>query len=138
MTLVVIGLSMHVLGPDNVLDTELFFTASEADTFIRGLGIQNMRAYFVNEIVDLLFLVTYSVLFFLLARRYYFRKTWLTFIPGIFDLIETTTIILLLQNKSYASPIWLGYVTCLKWTTGSIAVTAIVAGFIRQRQTHMR
>ncbi len=127
-----IGLVMHIWGPDDELDIKFFYTSVQANNFLQGLSASQAGAYLLNEIMDLLFLSTYSLLFFFLARRFYFRKTWMALVPGFFDLIETTTIIFLLINRSWAPPHWLGYATSLKWTTGIILAITILVGFARQ------
>lgn len=130
--LVFVGLMMHFLDPHDVLDIRFFYTSSQANNYLRGLNDFKARSYLFKETLDLLFFTTYSLLFFLLARRFYFRKAWLALLPGLFDLIETTTIIFLLINRTQESPVWLGYATCLKWTSGFVVGAAIVAGFIKR------
>lgn len=117
---------MHLWGAEEILDTKLFYTAAQAESFLRSLEPSQWQAYLLNQVLDLGFLSSYSFLFFFLARKYDFKKTWLAFVPGVFDLIETTTIIFLLLNKSWSPPVWLGAATCLKWVTGGIVLISIM------------
>jgi vacuolar-type H+-ATPase subunit I/STV1 len=138
IALIITGLSMHLWGADKVLDAKLFYTMTQAESFFRSLEPSQWQAYLLNEVLDLGFLSSYSLLFFSFARKFYSANSWLAFIPGIFDLIETTTIILLLLNRSWSPPIWLGYVTCLKWVTGGIVGILIVVGFtLRKKQANI-
>jgi hypothetical protein len=132
--LIALGLSMHRWGVDSALDAKFFYTVTEAEFFFRSLEPAKWQAYLLNEVLDLAFLSSYSLLFFFRARKFYFTKSWIAFVPGFFDFIETTTIILLLLNRSWSPPIWLGYVTCLKWLTGTIVVISIMLGWANSKK----
>ena len=129
--LIIAGLAMHLWGADKVLDTKLYYTVTQAESFFRSLEASQWQAYLLNEVLDLVFLSNYSLLFFLLARKFYLKKTWFAFIPGVFDLIENSTIILLLIYRHSSPPSWLGYVTCMKWLTGAVVVIWIIFEFTK-------
>jgi hypothetical protein len=135
IVLILTGLSMHLWGTVNILDAKFFYTATEADTFFRSLDPSQWQAYLINEALDLVFLTSYSLLFFFLARKVYFVKSRLAFIPGVFDLFETATIVMILLNKAWSPPVWLGYVTCFKWVTGVNVVIWLFVGYaFRKKQ----
>lgn len=125
---------MHVWGADRVLDTELFYTAAQAQSFFQSLEPLESQTYLLHETLDLVFLSSYGALFFLMARKFELRGYLLAFVPGVFDLIETVTIIFLLLNRIWSPPFWLGYVTCLKWATGGIVLFSLLAGFAKRKK----
>lgn len=135
ITLALIGFSMHSLGLEQTLDRMQFYTADEASLLLNSLSESGVRDYLKNEILDLFFLATYSTLFFNLIRRYFEKINWLhwcALVPGIFDVVETSTIIRLLTGNLLQPPTWLGYVTCLKWIGVTIMVLLISVAFIRR------
>jgi hypothetical protein len=131
IAMIAIGISMHIWGPQESLDTKLFYTAGQANSFINGLSSSEHQAYLLNQVLDLFFLTTYSLLFFFLFHRLRYRNAWIGIVPGIFDLVETTIIIFALRNSSFYPPVWLGYMTCLKWVVGLIVVFLIILRFSR-------
>ena len=137
VALILIGGWMLIWGSSGSLDMKFYYSADEARRFLYGLSASEAANYLRNEWVDLGFLSTYSALFFVLARRFYPSKPILHFwaiVPGLFDLIETVTIIwLLLYWKAVAPPAWLGVMTCLKWLSGASISLLILAAMIRSR-----
>ena len=92
---------------------------------ILASGIEN-RSDSPHELIDLfVFLTSYSALFFLLAKRFYDKKASLFLLPGFFDVVETSAIVLHLTGTLAAFPPWIGYFTAAKWT-GVFVVTAMI------------
>jgi hypothetical protein len=123
--LLVFGILMGTLGYSDSLDSRLFYSAAEAKVFFQYLSHEQSRAYLKNEFFDLGFIVSYTLLFYWLYRRMVSHRSWLSalaLIPGAFDLIETSVIIGVLSGGVQSPPAWLGFATCLKWTTGAIFV----------------
>jgi hypothetical protein len=127
--LVLFDILMRIWGSHDSLDSQFYYSAAEANSFFQSLDQGGARAYLRNEIFDFGFLATYSVLFLLLYRRFfqpYPRFSILALTPGVFDVIETTMICAVLTGCLNKPPIWLGFVTCLKWIT-AVAFLLITA-----------
>ena len=134
LLLIGIGAAMRWLGPSDSLDAHFYYTSEYAQIFLTQQSAEEANAYFINELIDLSFLATYSALFFLLFRRYGgSKRSWLAFIPGIFDLIETVTILSLLRGWATVVPWWLGFATALKWVTATLAIVGVTLLFCCQR-----
>ena len=124
--LVCVGALMIFFGPENSLDAKIYYTGEEAREFLKGLGDGQSDSYFINELLDLLFIFLYSTLAFISARRIF--KTlafapWFALVPGVFDLIETSTILFILKvGDTLLALDNLGLVTFLKWATGVVLV----------------
>ena len=133
-------LLMKILGPEDSLDSHIYYTGEQARGFLKGLGSGQSQSYFVNELLDILFIILYSLLAFFSVKRLY--KTfamapWVALIPGVLDLIETTTILFILNVGDTLNLLHsLGLVTALKWGSGSLLVLlvltkiAVVKGWI--------
>jgi hypothetical protein len=122
--LVALGGVMLCLGLHDSLDAHFYYSATEADTYFSSLSPRLRHLYLKTELIDLAFLTTYSWIFWTLAGRYFSRSyRWMAFVPGIFDLIETSSIILILSGwpvENFSA--WLGVATMIKWTTGTVFV----------------
>ncbi len=122
---------MSWVGPQESLDARLYYTGDQARDWIQSLDSVEKKSYFFKEILDLLFICLYSSLFFQWASRLFKSSTylsWVGFIPGSFDLIETTAIVFILkQGDSFEILDGLGYITFLKWSSGFVVV--LVLGF---------
>jgi hypothetical protein len=119
------------LNIPDALDTRLFYTAEESMFYLQSLELEKATRYLVHEIIDLLlFLTCYSALSYLIMKRLYPNVKYLpmlALVPGFFDTIETSSIILYLMKNLSEFPSWMGYVTCLKWTSGLLIATAMGA-----------
>lgn len=132
--LLILGTLMHLVGPPDSLDMMLFYRAEDAQVLLQSFNDSDSRAYVLNEGLDLVFLGTYSFLFFLLAGRLFPRQIWLrwlSLLPGLFDLIETVTSLCLLLTSGLRPPEWLGFITCLKWISGAGVLIFIGASLVR-------
>lgn len=122
---------MHFIGPPDSLDTKLYYSAEQAQLLLSNFTESDLRAYFLNEIFDLGFIITYTTFFIVMLRRLYPKKKWLILFPliaGAADLIETTVIISVV--KFSGSNHWfkvLGIFTCAKWILGFVTAVFIVA-----------
>ena len=134
--LALIGIAMLIWGSLDSLDVRLYYSAEEARSFFQGLSEAQRRAYLRNEIFDMGFMTTYSFLFLCLFQRFcqaYSRFSWVAFVPGILDVVETGSIIAVLVGVLKETPSWLGVVTCLKWVTGAVFLLFILFRWIKQR-----
>ena len=120
--LVISAVGMRIWGSQISLDAKFYYTSAEAKVFFEGLSSEEVQSYLRNELLDLCFLSGYTVFFFLLAQRLFSKTSrlkWLVLVPGSLDLIETLTIVCILQKFYFNQvPVWLGFVTCGKWSTG--------------------
>lgn len=114
------------------LDAMLYYTDEQAQLFFASLTSKQWQAYQIHELIDLfLFLPIYTWLAFLFMRRLFPYNTYLlslAFIPGVFDLIETTTILLYLMKLIQHFPNSMGYITFYKWLDGALLLAALVFG----------
>ena len=127
--IVVLGFVMRMIGPPDCLDAKLFYSGEQARALINSFSESDLRAYFLQEILDLGFLTSYTTLFLLMLRRLSPAKTWLLIFPvivGLSDLVETTVTILVLKfsgSKMWFD--WLGLFTFVKWVLGAIVALII-------------
>src|SRR5262249_16598807 len=114
----VILCGMMLFGLPHSLDARLYYDQMEAWSFFQTLSPEDTTRYFWNELADLVLIGVYSTAFYLaLERLGGWKKPYLkiALIPGIFDFIETTWILMILKTGQIAEPmLWLGWVTCLK------------------------
>jgi hypothetical protein len=123
-----------------ILDARFFYSANDVSRFFAELPPGRAGVYLEHQLLDLLFLSSYSVLSFSLAGFLFpgpSKLKSLALVPGVFDLIETSSIIAILLG----APIglfagWLGFATCLKWSSGGL-LTVVSLGrlaWIKVRQ----
>lgn len=127
--------SMLALGAPS-LDKRLYYTGLEARAFFAKLSLQDAANYRLTEILDLVFIALYSFALVLGFTRLYPRKMillWLAFAPGVFDIIETGTILHILNfGETFPATDWLGVATFLKWASAVVALGMIVRGALRR------
>ena len=127
--------AMGIVGARATLDLRYYYTREAADFFLQSLTTDEVAAYIRNQWLDFGFLCSYSTLFFFLAEKFYpqnRRLVWSSLVPGAFDFVENCVMLFLLYDLSTrTAPWWLGWVTCLKWTTGAIYVAVLLWGRIR-------
>ena len=112
---------MRYAGPTDILDARLFYTPEESRKFFSELSLLNREKYILNEFLDYILILTYTTLFYRLSDRANALRR-ICFLPGFFDVVETTTILLCLNKFIILAPTWLGYVTSAKWGIGAIFV----------------
>ncbi len=106
---------MSLFSPPGSLDTRLFYSASEAKSYLLSLSSVQRSNYFLNELIDLNLILSYTGLMIIVGTR---LKIWtaLFYMTGLFDLIETLGIILYLKDLVSIEFIkYFGTVTFLKW-----------------------
>ena len=120
---------MKWLGPKASLDAQIYYTGNEARDFLKGLSEGQSYAYFINELLDILFIFLYSFLAFFSVKRLF--KTfamapWIALIPGVLDFVETTTILFILKLGDTLNLLdSLGVITFLKWGSGALLVILV-------------
>ena len=115
-------IALVVLPPfPDILDARLFYTADQAFALLDRLGPNGRASYVRHQLVDLLFIATYTCL----ARGvsgWLRGRRWTALVPGAFDVLETTGILGLLAMHP-SRPVLLagaiGLCTTLKWA-GSV------------------
>lgn len=117
------GIPMLMIGLPKTLDVRLFYSHAEAMSWLTSLSESQRADYLLNEYLDLGYLFGYSGMFFLLAGP-------VGIVPGILDLIETVPIILHLKF-GYALPVFLGFVSGIKWISGALVGMFIIWKYSR-------
>ena len=132
---VFIGILMLLTSPKEILDTKLFYTGAQARALLSSFDPMVREQYFRNELLDMLFITSYTGALVLAFYRLFPGKKFVQFLailPGAFDLIETSAILLALKGGlSWSHFDWLGAVTCMKWVCAGIALAILAAGFIK-------
>lgn len=134
--LIIIDLAMIFLGVGETLDKKIYYSGVEANALLNAFSEERKNKYFYNQILDLLLITTYSAIFYVNFKKVIQSKSiaLLSLVPGLFDLIETSAIILILKNPNYVSILeWLGCITFLKWTTGFVVFFALI--FLFRKKT---
>ncbi|MBY0372044.1 hypothetical protein K2X33_15270 [bacterium] len=117
---------MLTFGPHPTLDTKLYYTGDEARALLGGFDASQTHAYFLNELFDLLLIASYSALFYRL-------KVFVPFLPGAFDLVETSYILYALKTPgAHGFLDYLGVVTFLKWVSGGVLVVSWLRRKVRK------
>ncbi len=127
--------AMMIIGPSQSLDARLYYDQMDVWSFFVSLSPEQASRYFVNELLDLVFIFLYSSFLVLSFQRLTgWKKSYckIGYLPGAFDLVETAWILSTLKTGIIAGPIlWMGTVTFLKWTSGAIVV--LLLAFTRGR-----
>jgi len=131
MTLLALYIAMgSLMSLQEILDSRFYYSATEASNFFAALGSQKTHIYLKHQLLDLLFLSSYSVIAFSIVEILFPKSSKMkifSVVPGIFDLIETVSIIaILLGAPTFIFVGWLGLATCLKWLTGCLLTILIV------------
>lgn len=136
LTFIVLGV-MFYLGVDKSLDARFYYDYIEASAYMSQLSVELSYKYLIKEFFDLGLICLYSALFKRGVRHFLFSSFPLLFIsliPGFFDLIETISVILILkQIVSYDVLNYLGLVTLLKWSSGTILFGLILVSWFKQK-----
>ncbi len=122
------------LGASHILDTKLYYSHEEALAYFASLGSSGTENYKLIALVDLfVYIPAYTWLLLLFAKRFLPEKYLIfVFIPTVFDILETSVIYLFLSGYLKSFPVWTGYVTGVKWISGSLIVIAIGANIFRK------
>jgi hypothetical protein len=135
---VLLILSMRLFDVTESLDVKMYYTGDQARAFLQNMNAENRNAYFVNELIDLLFICAYTASLWIGLRWVYPKDKimWpLAFAPAAFDLLETLHIIYALKIEGpHLFFDWLGVVTFLKWLLAFGACVALVRGLLRNRK----
>ncbi len=135
-SLLVSGLAIHFCGFGGPLDMKFYYSENEAIRFFGGLTGVEVTTYLRHELFDFLFLICYSALLYRTLKHLFPDQSFyrvLGIAPGVFDLIETSTITLILIGVIPAAPTWLGFMTCAKWTTFIVVASVIGIQFLRRK-----
>jgi hypothetical protein len=134
--------AMIIVGPSQSLDARLYYDPMEAWSFFVSLTPEQTGRYFVNELLDLVFIFLYSSFLYLSFQRLTGWKKSLCqigYLPGAFDLVETTWILSTLKTGNISGPIlWMGTVTFLKWASGAAVIGVLAFASLRRRLQERR
>jgi hypothetical protein len=133
----IILIAMNKIAPADILDARLYYNQMEVWSFFTSLSPEEAGSYFLNELLDLVFICIYSSILYLSFKRLTaWKKSWrqIAWLPGFFDLIETSGILITLKTGAITGPVlWLGFVTFAKWLTGALVVVCLLyARFLKQ------
>ncbi|MCJ8275863.1 MAG: hypothetical protein HRT44_00780 [Bdellovibrionales bacterium] len=128
------GAVMSQIGPETSLDARFYYSFEEGKDFLAQLNSNQKEAYLLNEFLDLGLIFFYSSFLYVGLSRLFHKSflgiKYLGLLPGVFDFIETKSIILLLNNTIDTSILyWLGSITAAKWIFGAINAIAFLLGF---------
>jgi hypothetical protein len=131
-------LIMENFGPSQSLDIKFYYSGAEARALIQNLHAFELKYYFRNELIDLIFIFTYTSALWIGLRRIFPNNkatATLALLPGFFDLIETIAIIYAVKRPGGPHDFfdWLGVVTSLKWIFVAIAIGAVIMGLVRRK-----
>ncbi|MGZ3692641.1 MAG: hypothetical protein ACXWQO_00105 [Bdellovibrionota bacterium] len=128
-------LAMLALGAPS-LDSRLYYTGQEARQFFAHISAQDAANYRLNEIIDFVFIGVYTFTLVLSFSRLHSRSPllyWIAFAPGVFDLIETGSILHILNfGETFPVTGWLGVATFLKWMSALVAVGLLIRGAMKK------
>jgi hypothetical protein len=122
------------MGANDILDTKIFYTSNESSDFFKGLSAAGVAKYKRIALVDLLlFIPTYTTLLYLFSKRFLPKRfVYASFVPGLFDIVETLAVLLFLSSVISEFPPWMGYITLLKWVSGYMIGIAIGANLYKK------
>lgn len=132
LALVGLYFMMSAMGLGNdILDMRIYYTSEDAAKYLLNLSLEKANLYFDHELFDLLFLTSYSALFFFSFEGLFPHASslkWITVLPGLFDLFETTGILVALSfGPKSLTMCWLGIFTLLKWLSGLVVVLVLLS-----------
>jgi hypothetical protein len=125
VTMAILIAIMSQVGLPGALDARFFYTNLEANLFLQTRTTDQLQMYRFTALLDLFFIYKYSRALTLALWRLYPRtKIWIVgVVPGIFDLLETGTIIAAIHSPSRVLALpGLGYITAIKWLTAAAVV----------------
>lgn len=140
---------IHHVASLNILDARLAYGPTQAIALVEAMNPSALSAYRAFNVVDFIFIVFYSVLlvtWFRLLDPDVEAKLrgwpWLGLLPGVFDIVETTGVALLLHSgQPGQSPgLWLAVLgTPLKWFGAVLALSLLVLAELRGlRRRHLQ
>lgn len=137
----------HVANMD-ILDARICYRPAQAVTLIGMLSPSSKAAYRAFNIVDFSFIFFYSIMLVAWFRVLApdaggkFRSWhWLGLVPGVFDLIETTGVALLLRSgqPEQSAGIWLAVIgTPLKWLGVVFVLMLLIFAEVRGLRQRLR
>ena len=131
--MVAVTVAMIGWGTKVSLDAKFYYSRAEARAFLLGLSDEQMRDYFRNEWMDLLFMTFYTGLLYAWASRASTSRVLrrAALVPGFFDAIETLTLLAVMKGRD--APAWLGAVTCIKWSAAGAVLIALIVAALRKK-----
>lgn len=125
----------------SVLDARVTYTVSQANDYLIELGEAGRQQYLLHEYLDLLFIGSYSWLFFRFARRWRpkHERNWRNHIPwyapALCDYGETLAIIFAIYSQDYRMHLLASaaLLTPLKWLALVTTFSCLAAAFRKSR-----
>lgn len=136
VTLVATGMVMRFFSPAHKLDARIFYSFTEAVNYLMSLTELQKREYLFAELFDFWFMINYTWINFLAAKKVFLtpRILWIAFVPGVLDFFETILIVYFLQFRQFT--FWhefLPILSSLKWATAiGLIIFLIQKGFGRR------
>jgi len=125
-SLAALAFIMMSVAPKETLDARLYYTWDQATAYLRSLSAAELHNYLTIEYLDLFFIYKYTRTLHLSLQRVLPAFTMAAFAPALFDVIETSNVILALhKGKPELILSFLGAITFLKWALGAVVTAAI-------------
>lgn len=142
-----IGARLSVPLPERSLDLHFTYTAHEAYSLIAMYGETGRRAYWSNELYDLGFLFTYTLIFVGWGIRSFEKKTGrvtgrlcvlILTLPGFFDFVETVGVLDILaqypREQVFVEQV-ISVCTPLKWSIGTLVLIWLIFSEFRTKRS---
>lgn len=136
VTLVATGIVMRFFSPPQKLDARVFYSLAEAVNYLMSLTELQKREYLFAEFFDFWFMINYTWINFLAAKKVGLkpRLLWIAFVPGVLDFFETILIVYFLHFRQFTSGHdLLPILSSLKWATAiGLIIYLLKKGFWRR------
>ncbi len=132
------GAVITAFGHGDTLDVKFYYSYEDALNVFEFLLPLERRAYMLSLTFDFLFLVSYSLCFYILIAHLYRSSFWcktlkrFVLYAGIFDFIETFSSLLVLL-RVISVPKFLPMATSLKWLFVFINLGLLLYGLVLNR-----
>ena len=142
LILAALAVAMTRIGPAETLDKKFRYSAAAAARLLEDLGGEGRARYLRSERLDLAFLLVYTAFAYLAMGAIWEEKTsaqalrrWraVAFLPGLFDLAETSLVLRTLSD--YPGDLsrrlaWLCWLTPAKWSAAAVLAALALYGAV--------
>jgi len=138
-SLIATGVVMRFFSPPYKLDARLFYSFSEAATYLTALTDLQKREYLFVELFDFWFMINYSWINFIMAKKVKVscQRLWIAFVPGILDVFETTLIVYFLHYRELSAVHeLLPILSSLKWISAIALIIYLLQKGLKLRANH--
>jgi hypothetical protein len=139
VTLIATGIVMRFFSPPQKLDARFFYSFAEAVNYLMSLTELQKREYLFAEFFDFWFMINYTWINFLAAKKIALtpRILWIPFVPGVLDFFETILIVYFLHFRQFTScHELLPLLSSFKWATAIGLIIFLVQKAFGRRANH--